>query len=40
MRAGIRAIWFNWKGESCPTPGSVHVVRSLREVPAAIEAAG
>ena len=40
MRAGIRAIWFNWKGESCPTPVSVQVVRSLREVPAAIEAAG
>ena len=39
-RAGIRAIWFNWKGESCPTPVSVQVVRSLREVPAAIEAAG
>ena len=39
-RAGIRAIWFNWKGESCPTPLSVQIVRSLREVPAAIEAAG
>ena len=40
MRAGIRAIWFNWKGEHCPTPVSVQVVRSLREVAAAIEAAG
>jgi len=38
-RAGIRAIWFNWKGESCPMPLSVQIVRSLREVPAAIEAA-
>ena len=40
MRAGIRAIWFNWKRESCPTPATVQSIRSLREVPAAIEAAG
>ena len=39
-RAGIRAIWFNWKGEGCPTSVPVQVVRSLREVPAAIEAGG
>jgi putative hydrolase of the HAD superfamily len=38
-RAGIRAIWFNWKGKNCTAPVSVQSVRSLREVPAAIEAA-
>jgi aminoglycoside 6'-N-acetyltransferase I len=37
MRVGIRAIWFNWKQESFSGPLSFRSVRSLREVPAAIE---
>jgi FMN phosphatase YigB (HAD superfamily) len=37
MRAGIRAIWFNWKQESFSGPLSFRSVQSLREVPAAIE---
>jgi aminoglycoside 6'-N-acetyltransferase I len=38
MHAGIRAIWFNWRGESRSVPVSVQSVRSLRELPAAIGA--
>jgi len=37
MRAGIRAIWFNWKQESYSGPLSIRSVRTLRELPAAIE---
>jgi len=37
MRVGIRGIWFNWKQESFSGPLSVPSVRSLREVPVAIE---
>jgi aminoglycoside 6'-N-acetyltransferase I len=37
MRVGIHAIWFNWKQESYSGPLSIRSVRSLREVPAAIE---
>ena len=37
MRVGIRAIWFNWKQETFSGPLSFWSVRSLREVPAAIE---
>jgi FMN phosphatase YigB (HAD superfamily) len=36
-RVGIRAIWFNWKQESVSGALSCRSVRSLREVPAAIE---
>ncbi|MGA2604327.1 MAG: HAD-IA family hydrolase [Verrucomicrobiia bacterium] len=38
MCVGIRAIWFNWKRESCTVPVSIQSVRSLREVPAVIGA--
>jgi FMN phosphatase YigB (HAD superfamily) len=38
MHAGIRAIWLNWKQESYSGTGSFQSVRSLREVPAMIEA--
>ncbi len=37
MRVGIRAIWFNWKGESYSGPLPVRSISCLREVPAAIE---
>jgi FMN phosphatase YigB (HAD superfamily) len=37
-RAGIRAIWLNWKQESFSGRELFQTVRSLREVPAAIEA--
>ena len=37
MRAGIRAIWLNWKQESYSGTTSFQSVRSLREVPAVIE---
>ncbi|HUJ09872.1 MAG TPA: HAD hydrolase-like protein [Verrucomicrobiae bacterium] len=36
MRAGIRAIWFNWKQESYSGAASFESVRSLRELPAVI----
>ena len=38
MRVGIRAIWFNWKQEKYSDTASFQLVRSLREVPAVIEA--
>ena len=38
MRAEIRAIWLNWKQVSCSGTASFQSVRSLREVPAMIEA--
>jgi FMN phosphatase YigB (HAD superfamily) len=37
MRAGIRAIWFNWKQGSYSGTASFQSVRSLREVSAMIE---
>ena len=38
MRAGIRAIWLNWKLESYSGASSFQSIRSLREAPAVIEA--
>jgi FMN phosphatase YigB (HAD superfamily) len=38
MRAGIRAIWFNWKQENYSGTASFQTIGSLREVPAVIEA--
>jgi HAD superfamily hydrolase (TIGR01662 family) len=38
MNAGIRAIWFNWKQEKYSGTALFQSVRSLREVPAVIEA--
>jgi FMN phosphatase YigB (HAD superfamily) len=37
MRAGIRAIWLNWKQESYSGTASFESVRFLREVPGVIE---
>lgn len=37
MRVGIHAIWFNWKQESYSGALSLQSVRSLEELPAAIE---
>jgi len=36
MRAGIRAIWFNWKQESSSGAASFESIRSLRELPAVL----